>query len=280
MKYEKYKDLYTQFLISEKNLSRNSVNNYLVDLDQFFYTEDIKASDLTAKIKSYITNLRKKNLKTSSINRKISTLKNFLKFLQSEKIIKNDFSARIRVFEDKNEFSILSKVLNKMLDTLNHQKNKLFEANETINLRRKFTEKIINEVSTGIIHLDTKNKVTIWNKKSKEIFNYEDKKTFFTKNKDIKNNVVGFRISRPSIKNKKDATGVHIDLHVGGKICNDKNVLITIWVPLIGFNQNYSLNISPKSHIKSHSIKNFVYSKTVTNVFSKDYYKKFKFWYL
>ena len=37
MKYEKYKDLYTQFLISEKNLSRNSVNNYLVDLDQFFF---------------------------------------------------------------------------------------------------------------------------------------------------------------------------------------------------------------------------------------------------
>ena len=92
MKYEKYKDLYTQFLISEKNLSRNSVNNYLVDLDQFFYTEDIKAIDLTAKIKSYITNLRKKNLKISSINRKISTLKNFLKFLQAEKIIgKIDF---------------------------------------------------------------------------------------------------------------------------------------------------------------------------------------------
>ena len=42
MKYEKYKDLYTQFLISEKNLSKNSVNNYLVDLDQFFNNEDIK----------------------------------------------------------------------------------------------------------------------------------------------------------------------------------------------------------------------------------------------
>ena len=110
----------------------------------------------------------------------------------SEKIIQNDFSARIRVFEDKNEFSILSKVLNKMLDTLNHQKNKLFEANETINLRRKFTEKIINEVSTGIIHLDTKNRVTIWNKKSKEIFNYEDKKTFFAKNKDIKSIIENF----------------------------------------------------------------------------------------
>ena len=62
MRYEKYKDLYTQFLISEKNLSRNSVSNYLIDLDQFFYAEDTKASDLTVKIKSYITNLRGKNL--------------------------------------------------------------------------------------------------------------------------------------------------------------------------------------------------------------------------
>ena len=86
MKYEKYKDLYTQFLISEKNLSRNSVNNYLIDLDQFFFTEDTKVSDLNAKIKLYITNLRKKNLKISSINRKISSLKNFLKFLHTEKI--------------------------------------------------------------------------------------------------------------------------------------------------------------------------------------------------
>lgn len=110
----------------------------------------------------------------------------------SEKIIQNDFSARIRIFEEKNEFNILSKVLNKMLDTLNHQKNKLFEANEIINLRRKFTEKIINEVSTGIIHLDINNKITIWNKKSREIFNYDDKKTFFTKNKDIKNIVENF----------------------------------------------------------------------------------------
>jgi len=79
MKYEKYKDLYTQFLISEKNLSRNSVNNYLVDLDQFFYTEDIKASDLTAMIKSYITNLRKKNLKIIKI---FITRKDYKKLLK------------------------------------------------------------------------------------------------------------------------------------------------------------------------------------------------------
>ena len=87
MKYEKYKDLYTQFLISEKNLSKNSLNNYLVDLDQFFFDQDSNSSNINIKIKTYIGQLRKRNLKTSSVNRKISTLKNYLKFLHTEKII-------------------------------------------------------------------------------------------------------------------------------------------------------------------------------------------------
>ncbi len=111
MKYEKYKDLYTQFLISEKNLSRNSVNNYLIDLDQFFFTEDNKVSDLNTKIKLYITNLRKKNLKISSINRKISSLKNFLKFLHTEKIINQiDF----KEFESLSNLKKIPKAIPKL----------------------------------------------------------------------------------------------------------------------------------------------------------------------
>ena len=111
MKYEKYKDLYTQFLISEKNLSRNTVNNYLVDLDQFFSTEDKKVSNLNDKIKSFITNLRKKNLRTSSINRKISALKNFLKFLHTEKIIEQiDFQE----FESLSNLKKIPKAISKL----------------------------------------------------------------------------------------------------------------------------------------------------------------------
>ena len=87
MKYEKYKDLYTQFLISEKNLSKNSLNNYLIDLNQFFLAKDLNYNNININIKTYIGQLRKKNLKTSSVNRKISTLKNYLKFLHTEKII-------------------------------------------------------------------------------------------------------------------------------------------------------------------------------------------------
>ncbi len=111
MKYEKYKGLYTQFLISEKNLSRNSVNNYLVDLDQFFFTDDTRVNNLNAQIKSYITNLRKKNLKTSSINRKISALKNFLKFLHTEKIIGQiDFQE----FESLSDLKKIPKAISKL----------------------------------------------------------------------------------------------------------------------------------------------------------------------
>ncbi len=110
MKYEKYKDLYTQYLISEKNLSKNSLNNYLVDLDQFFFDQDSNSSNINIKIKTYIAQLRKRNLKTSSINRKISTLKNYLKFLHTEKIINQiDFQE----FESLSSIKKIPKAISK-----------------------------------------------------------------------------------------------------------------------------------------------------------------------
>ncbi len=105
--------------------------------------------------------------------------------LDSEKIIKDDFSTRIRVFSGNNEFNILSNVLNKMLDILNSQRNKLLKAKETINLRRKFTENIINNVSTGIIYVDLNNKVLLSNKKSQEIFDKKLTREFLTKNNEL-----------------------------------------------------------------------------------------------
>ena len=78
MKYEKYKDLYTQFLISEKNLSKNTLNNYLVDLDQCFFDQDYNSSNINHKITKYIAQLRNRNIKTSSEKKTMSNLKNYL----------------------------------------------------------------------------------------------------------------------------------------------------------------------------------------------------------
>ena len=86
MIYEKFINTYTQYLISEKNLSNNTVKNYLIDLNQFF-SNNFSYTQLDKEFETFISKLRRKNLSLSSINRKVSVVKNFLKFLQSEKII-------------------------------------------------------------------------------------------------------------------------------------------------------------------------------------------------
>ena len=105
--------------------------------------------------------------------------------LDSQKIINDNFRSRITVIEGKNEFNFLSKLLNQILNSLAIQKNKLIKAKETINLRRKFTEKIINEVSNGIIYLDTNEKVLLYNRRSQEIFGKNFKEDFLKKNSQI-----------------------------------------------------------------------------------------------
>ena len=86
MNYEKFINTYTQYLISEKNLSNNTVKNYLIDLNQFF-SNNLSHKQIDKEFEIFISKLRRKNLSLSSINRKVSVIKNFLKFLQSEKII-------------------------------------------------------------------------------------------------------------------------------------------------------------------------------------------------
>ena len=113
--------------------------------------------------------------------------------LDSQKIIGDNFKSRITVIQEKNEFNFLSKLLNQMLDSLAIQKNKLIKAKETINLRRKFTEKIVNEVSNGIIYLDTNEKILLYNKKSQEIFGKNFKEDFLKKNLQISQFVKKFK---------------------------------------------------------------------------------------
>ncbi|MFL2661766.1 MAG: sensor histidine kinase, partial [Alphaproteobacteria bacterium] len=124
-------------------------------------------------------------------NRIIEPIMQIIK--DSEKIIEEDFSTRIRIFSGNNEYSILSNVLNKMLNILNDQKNKLFRAKETINLRRKFTEKIINNVSTGIIYIDLNNNVLLCNKVSQKIFENKIKKNYLSENLELKNILIKYK---------------------------------------------------------------------------------------
>tara|TARA_B100000989_G_scaffold94571_1_gene68714 strand:+ start:3575 stop:5602 length:2028 start_codon:yes stop_codon:yes gene_type:complete len=118
----------------------------------------------------------------------------------SDKIIKGDMNTRIRSFKGYYDFNILSNVLNKMLDKLDEQKKKLLRAKETINLRRKFTEKIINDVSTGIIYIDLDYNILLYNKKSQQIFGKNFKKDLLRKNSEIRDFIKNYDPLKQEVK--------------------------------------------------------------------------------
>lgn len=144
------------------------------------------------------------------------------------------------------------------------EKKKIFDPSKRfIRLKNKFLKKIKdNDIIQNILA------------KNWEHNQYKIKWVASLKQKQIKNNVCGFRICEPKTK----GVGTHLDLHVGGKISNDLNVLKSLWIPLEGFDKRYTLNISPKSHKMNHPIKKFIKQKKfISNVFQKKYVQKFKF---
>ena len=127
MNLENYIDIFKEFLFSEKNLSQNSINNYLIDLKQFliFFNEN---ENVNENIEKYISSLRKNNFSNTTINRKISSLKNFIKFLQSEKIIKN---INLDIFESLNNSKKIPKAIS------NSEINKIFDSLSRSDLANK-----------------------------------------------------------------------------------------------------------------------------------------------
>ena len=125
MKYEKFINTYTQYLISEKNLSNNTIKNYLIDLNQFF-SNKFSHKQIDKEFETFIFKLRKNNLSLSSINRKVSVIKNFLKFLQSEKIIDQ---INLDKFESLNNLKKIPKAITKsqideIFNSLNSSKSR------------------------------------------------------------------------------------------------------------------------------------------------------------
>ena len=124
MNYEKYLNTYSQYLISEKNLSSNTVKNYLIDLKQF--SNNFSHTQIDKEFEAFISKLRKNNFSLSSINRKVSVIKNFFKFLQSEKIIDQinlDKFASLKNIK-KIPKAITKSQIDEILNSLNNSKSR------------------------------------------------------------------------------------------------------------------------------------------------------------
>ena len=82
-----YKNNFFQYLESEKRFSNNTILSYSVDINQFlshlkkeFQIENV--SEITFQyIRSWIASLLNSEIKPRSVNRKISTLKTYFRFL-------------------------------------------------------------------------------------------------------------------------------------------------------------------------------------------------------
>ncbi len=115
--FEKYLDLFIKHIKFEKGFSNHTVKSYENDLIDFF--EFLKGEKLTSfneltyeKIYDFITSLGRKGLKSSTLERKIASLKTFFKFLKREKVVeKNPMvlvtspkkAKRLPVFMEKGE---------------------------------------------------------------------------------------------------------------------------------------------------------------------------------
>ena len=88
-----HQEAFTNYLRYEKRLSPHTVLAYSNDLDQFFiYLKNVYSLDKIGEvnhaiIRSWIVSLMENKISARSVNRKISTLKSFYKFLIREKVL-------------------------------------------------------------------------------------------------------------------------------------------------------------------------------------------------
>ena len=81
-------EIFLDALAAEKGLSSNSLQAYENDITQFLNEENISAHQITAtNISNFTQYLSKRHFAPKTINRKISALRSFCKFLTQEKII-------------------------------------------------------------------------------------------------------------------------------------------------------------------------------------------------
>ncbi len=134
---------YLEYLVAQKNLSKNTCESYKNDIQGFF--KFIKVKDLDEleieQIRNYV-NYLSKNFSPSSHSRKLSSLKNFFEYLNKKKKIDN--------LLDNFEFPKISRTLPKVLneDKIKSLLDKTYEDETPKGLRFSLLLEIL--YSTGI----------------------------------------------------------------------------------------------------------------------------------
>ena len=107
------KNKFIKYLSAEKRFSEHTITSYSTDLDQFsiFLSEEYQISDEVTEIsyqivRSWIASLIEKGVTPRSVNRKISTLKTYFKFLIRENVISESPMLKIVTPKSKKRLPI------------------------------------------------------------------------------------------------------------------------------------------------------------------------------
>lgn len=89
MKYKNYIELFLKEITITKNLSEKTIKAYRSDINNFIlFVKDTISKNSVIGYFEYLS--KDKELKDSSIKRKLITLKQFTQFLQMKKVIKSN----------------------------------------------------------------------------------------------------------------------------------------------------------------------------------------------
>ncbi len=144
---------FTDFLAIEKNYSKHTVNAYNKDLEVFskFIHEEFSSNSIEdinyAQIRTWIISLVESGLTNRTINRKISSLNSYYKFLLKVERIQVNPLAKHRVLKTAKKIQIpfSESEMNSILEAMNHDKS--FEG-----LRNKLIIELF--YSTGIRRIE------------------------------------------------------------------------------------------------------------------------------
>ena len=117
---------FIKYIESERRLSKHTVTSYKTDLNQFFsYINDFSMAESVDEIsfkiiRNWITYLFESGITSRTINRKISSLKSFFKFLEFSNLI--SVNPTLKIISPKNSRKLPSIVEQVDLDQLLDQK--------------------------------------------------------------------------------------------------------------------------------------------------------------
>ncbi len=100
---------FSNFLLSERGLTKFSADFYLADVRQFLMmVNDKNLSAITMRdIRDYVKKLHSLNLSSASVARKITSLRNFFRFLQKENLIEDDPTEEIELPKVKRKLPVV-----------------------------------------------------------------------------------------------------------------------------------------------------------------------------